>query len=93
MAEHDNPAQRDTTALFDAIRAALAGIPEVHRKAALKHATEMVWAELIDQSEQGKAAARQAPSEPGAKAAAATAAMQEAERAAAGHKTGGTPAA
>jgi hypothetical protein len=77
MAGQVNPAPRDTAVLTEAIKKALAGIPEIHRKAALKHATEAVWQELIAQSEHAKAAAREAPPELGAKAAAATNAIQE----------------
>jgi hypothetical protein len=77
MSGQANPAPRDTAVLVEAIRKTLAGIPEVHRKAALKHATETVWQGLIAQSEHAKAAAREAPPELGAKAAAATSAIQE----------------
>jgi hypothetical protein len=70
-------AEQETAALIAAMKSALSTIPEVHRKAALKHASEAVWAELIDQSEHAKAASREAPPELGAKAAAATAAIQE----------------
>lgn len=77
MSDPVNPAPHDATMLIDAIRRALAGIPEIHRKAALKHATEAVWQELVAQSEHAKEASRQAGPEPGAKAAAATDAIQE----------------
>jgi hypothetical protein len=83
MSGQANPAPRDTAVLIEAIRKTLAGIPEVYRKAALKHATETVWQELIAQSEHAKAAAREAPPELGAKAAAATSAIQEVTEAAA----------
>lgn len=71
MADHANPAPADTDRLAAAIRQTLASVPEVHRKAAFKHATDLVWRELIDQSEQAKVASREAGSAPGAKAAAA----------------------
>jgi len=77
MPDHGNAAPQDTERLIAAIRQALSAIPEVHRKAALKHASETIWNELIDQSEHAKQAARVAGPEPGAKAAAATAAIQE----------------
>lgn len=80
MPESGNAAPQETERLVAAIRQALAGIPEIHRKAALKHATEAVWTDLIGQSEHAKQASRAAGAEPGAKAAAATAAMQETER-------------
>jgi hypothetical protein len=83
MSGQANPAPRDTAVLIEAIRKTLAGIPEVYRKAALKHATETVWQDLIAQSEHAKAAAREAPPELGAKAAAATSAIQEVAEAAA----------
>jgi len=79
MPDHGNAAPQDTERLVAAIRQALAGMPEIHRKAALKHATETVWTDLIDRSEHAKQAAREAGPEPGAKAAAATAAIQEAQ--------------
>jgi len=77
MSGQANPAPRETAVLVEVIRRTLAGMPEVHRKAALKHATETVWQDLIAQSEHAKAAARKAPPELGAKAAAATSAIQE----------------
>jgi hypothetical protein len=77
MADNATSAPRETAVLVEAIKSALSTIPEVHRKAALKHASEAVWAELIERSEHAKAASRQAPPELGAKAAAATAAIQE----------------
>ena len=80
MPDHANLAPRDTAFLVEAIKSALASIPEVHRKSALKHATDIVWEELIAQAEHAKIAAREAPSELGAKAAAATAAIQELTR-------------
>jgi hypothetical protein len=77
MADHANPAPPETAVVIEAIKSALATIPKVRRKAALKHASEAVWAELIDQSEHAKVASREAPSEPGAKAAAATAVIHD----------------
>jgi len=77
MPDHGNAAPQDTERLAAAIRRTLAEIPAIYRKVALKHATETVWNELIDQSEQGKQAAREAGPELGAKAAAATEAMQQ----------------
>jgi len=74
MQNQGNAAPGDTVVLIQAIRTALAGIPEVHRKAAFKHASETIWQELIEDSEHAKAASRNAPPELGAKAAAATAA-------------------
>jgi NAD-dependent oxidoreductase involved in siderophore biosynthesis len=76
MSEHANPAPQDTERLVAAIRETLAGIPEIHRKAVFKHATEAVWRDLIDQAEQAKAAARQAGPDSSAKAAAATGAYR-----------------
>ncbi|MFL5281258.1 MAG: hypothetical protein ACJ8AW_09720 [Rhodopila sp.] len=77
MLDHRNAAPQDTERLITAIRAVLLEIPEIYRKAALKHATETVWNDLIDQSEHAKQAAREAGPELGAKAAAATAAIQD----------------
>ncbi|PWC29791.1 hypothetical protein [Teichococcus aestuarii] len=71
------PAPRGTRALTSAILAALEGIPEVHRKAAFRHATVAVREKLIAQSEKAKAAARRAPALPGAKRRAAVASIRE----------------
>lgn len=78
MTEHEIAAPRDTERLVAAIWHTLGDIPEVYRKAVLKHASETVWQQLIEQSEQGKQAAREAGPELGAKAAAATAAIRQA---------------
>lgn len=55
-----NSVPYETTRLVQAIRHALAEVPEIHRKAALKHASETLQRELIEQSEQAKVAARDA---------------------------------
>lgn len=76
MESHD-PAPRHTQALIEALRAALAEMPEIYRKSALKHASEAMWAELIEQSEDAKQAAREAPPELGAKATRATEVLRQ----------------
>ncbi|HYZ24051.1 MAG TPA: hypothetical protein VE690_18025 [Rhodopila sp.] len=72
MSEHTSPAPHDTERLINAIRQALTTIPEVHRKAAFKHATDAVWRDLIEQAEHAKAASREAGPDAAAKSAAAT---------------------
>ncbi len=78
MAGSANPAPRGTRALTSTIMDALARIPEVHRKAAFKHATAAVKEKLTAQAEKAKRASRKAPALPGAKRAAAVAATRRA---------------
>ena len=77
MPDHANLVPDETHRLIEAIRQGLADIPEIHRKAAMKHATEAIWHELIDQAEHAKAASRQAGPDTGAKANAAATVIRD----------------
>jgi hypothetical protein len=72
---------RGTRALARRILAALEPVPPIHRKMVFHHAVAEVQNVLIAQSEKAKVAARQAAPNPTAKQAAATAAIQQADRA------------
>lgn len=71
MTSSNDPVPNETARVVEAIRHALAEVPEIHRKAALKHASETVQRQLIDQAEQAKTASREAGPDSHAKADAA----------------------
>jgi hypothetical protein len=60
MTSSMNPVPYETARVVEAIQHALGEVPEIHRKAALKHASETVQRQLIEQSEQAKTASREA---------------------------------
>jgi hypothetical protein len=72
MTSSMDPVPYDTARVVEAIQHALDEVPEIHRKAALKHASETVQRQLIAQSEQAKTASREAGPDPQAKSDAAT---------------------
>jgi hypothetical protein len=72
-----DPVPHETARVVEAIQHALVEVPEIHRKAALKHASEMVQRQLIAQSEQAKTASREAGPDSHAKSDAATRTIRE----------------
>lgn len=76
MTSSNDPVPNETARVVEAIQHALADVPEIHRKAALKHASEAVQRQLIEQAEQAKTASRAAGSDPRAKSDAAAATIR-----------------
>jgi len=82
-----SPAPRGACKLVGTIMGAITEIPEMHRKAAFKHAAAAVREQLIAQAERAKLASWKAPVVPGAKRIAAVGVIREAAAAEASVRT------